>query len=353
MPEGRFTRWALATVLAFTPLLLTAQNDDGPILRPHKTVPQPGAAAAATLLVMCDLSCNWSLDGEPKGRIEAGASTKAKTGLGQHVVIATTEDGLDRIQQIAEVKGSGQTAVTLELKPLRAARLATESKATLLVTCDLACNWKLDGESKGHIEAGGSAKASVELGEHVVAAVTEDGQDSAEVVRSYKETGQALVRIDLNTVRATRLAAQARASADAMAREAARHEQERFLQKQQGADLGDTWTDPASGLMWQKRDNARNATWHQATEYCKNLRLSGYSDWRLPEIDELQAVWDPKHQYSLSGQLELSSYFLWSNSRGSASGEAWFFHFLNGRPVSATLDTSGNLRALCVRRPGK
>jgi hypothetical protein len=35
---------------------------------------------------------------------------------------------------------------------------------TLLVMCDLVCDWKLDGEVKGHIDAGGSAKVKVEPG---------------------------------------------------------------------------------------------------------------------------------------------------------------------------------------------
>jgi hypothetical protein len=360
MPGGKFAGWVLAAAIASLPLLLVAQNDDGPILRPHKSAPQPPPAATATLLAMCDLSCNWSLDGEQKGHIEAGASAKAKVGLGQHVVIATTEDGLDRVQQVAEARNSGQTVVTLELKPLRAARLAAESNTTLLVTCDLACNWKLDGESKGHIEAGGSAKAQAAFGDHIVSAATDDGMDSAELARSYKETGQALVRIDLSTVRTARVAAQQKASEDA---KAARLQQERLRQKEhQDAIARDTWADPATGLMWTKRDNGKDVNWSRAGEYCRNLRLDSHSDWRLPEIDELQAIYDPSRSeqdweygarhYHVKGQLELSGW-LWSSSQKNASGKAWLYEFLNGKQSPFGLDNYYGGRALCVRRSGE
>jgi len=48
------------------------------------------------------------------------------------------------------------------------------------------------------------------------------------------------------------------------------------------------WVDPDTGLMWAGKDNnGKDVNWRQATKYCRNLRLAGYSDWRLPTIDEL------------------------------------------------------------------
>jgi S1-C subfamily serine protease len=116
----------LAAAMMVAALPVVAQQDEGPILRPKTP---PAKPAAATLLVLCDLACNWKLDGEAKGRIEAGGSAKANVVLGQHMVAATTEDGLDKIQQLTEVKAAEQSVVNLELQPVRDARIKTEQEA--------------------------------------------------------------------------------------------------------------------------------------------------------------------------------------------------------------------------------
>ncbi|MGA2672528.1 MAG: tetratricopeptide repeat protein, partial [Terracidiphilus sp.] len=97
-----------------------AQQDEGPILRPNKPVAKP---AEATVLVICDLACDWKLDGKPRGRIAAGDSAAAPLSLGQHLVAAATEDALDKVETEIEIKTSGQTIVRLALQPVRDARL--------------------------------------------------------------------------------------------------------------------------------------------------------------------------------------------------------------------------------------
>jgi hypothetical protein len=58
-------------------------------------------------------------------------------------------------------------------------------------------------------------------------------------------------------------------------------------------DNGDgTITDQASGLMWQKDDSGEGMLWEDALEYCENLELAGYSDWRLPNAKEMQSIVD-------------------------------------------------------------
>lgn len=64
-------------------------------------------------------------------------------------------------------------------------------------------------------------------------------------------------------------------------------------------DNGDgTITDLNTGLMWQKTTEAKatslegRVTWYEAEEYAKNLRLGGYTDWRVPSIKELISLVD-------------------------------------------------------------
>jgi uncharacterized protein len=101
-------------------------QDEGPILKPNKP---PAKASSASILVTCDLSCTWKLDGEAKGSIDAGGAKKASLSLGQHLVDAATADGLDKIEQEVDIKTVGQTIVRLEFRPVRDARLKAEQDA--------------------------------------------------------------------------------------------------------------------------------------------------------------------------------------------------------------------------------
>jgi hypothetical protein len=59
------------------------------------------------------------------------------------------------------------------------------------------------------------------------------------------------------------------------------------------ADDRAQWTDQGTGLMWTRGDNNADLDFDQAVDYCTNLRLGGFSNWRLPEIQELQGLSDP------------------------------------------------------------
>ena len=55
------------------------------------------------------------------------------------------------------------------------------------------------------------------------------------------------------------------------------------------------YLDPETKLMWTIEDNGKDIDWHQANQYAEQLRLGGYSDWRLPTIDELKKLYDPQN----------------------------------------------------------
>lgn len=55
-------------------------------------------------------------------------------------------------------------------------------------------------------------------------------------------------------------------------------------------DNGDgTITDTDTDLMWQQGENPM-MKWESALEYCENLVLAGYNDWRMPNRNELQTI---------------------------------------------------------------
>jgi hypothetical protein len=131
-------------------------------------------------------------------------------------------------------------------------------------------------------------------------------------------------------------------------------------QNQTPANVGPpvTWTDPLTGLMWPLRDSGTRIGRNEAGDYCAALHLGGYSDWRLPTIDELQGIYDPalsvpSEGYGVQhvkGSLQLSG---WEWSSTPDNGDAWHFAFFLGERFSHQDGVSDQGRAICVRRPGK
>jgi len=235
-------------------------------------------------------------------------------------------------------------------------------KPILVVSCDLACNWKLDGQAKGHIAAGGTARVTDEAGAvFQVEATTEDGADSTG--RDGRVDAQKIVvDLQLKPIRDARLKTE-QGTRDQAAR---RQQQANQDLVEQSAGL---WRDQATGLMWTRKDSGDNndLNWHEATEYCRNLRLGGYSDWRLPTIDELQAISDPSVSLAVhccdihggwtstvhvKGNLQLTGAH-WSSTSGSAGGQAMYFSFAGAGRRSDPVNESTNFRALCVRNAGE
>lgn len=131
------------------------------------------------------------------------------------------------------------------------------------------------------------------------------------------------------------------------------------------------WIDPSTGLMWMARDNGRDVSWKKAMKYCRDLRLAGYSDWRLPNMAELQGTYDEavnsqglagvhddeQTTRHVKGDLFLTGY-QWSSNyrmddRGRPVGYAYYFDFNQGKPNDDADGYSSFKRALCVRGPGR
>jgi len=121
------------------------------------------------------------------------------------------------------------------------------------------------------------------------------------------------------------------------------------------------WTDPATGLTWTKQDNGGNMNyWNDAKSFCANLKLGGYSDWRLPSFEELQSINDPRsastmvyegksYPSGIKGGIILTGSMQWSATQDS-SGAALLLYFPSGHRQAHLPDYPKAGRALCVRR---
>jgi hypothetical protein len=77
-----------------------------------------------TLLISCDLSCDWKLDSKPQGRIAENQSTVVGLILGDHLVVAESTDGIAHFEKTIEVSTAAQTTLKVKLASLHSAQLS-------------------------------------------------------------------------------------------------------------------------------------------------------------------------------------------------------------------------------------
>ena len=101
-------------------------------------------------------------------------------------------------------------------------------------------------------------------------------------------------------------------------------------------------------------DNGKDISWRRANKYAENLSLGGYSDWRLPTIEELDTLYDPEDggECNVKKPFQLSSRWVWSSQReGWTSALQYNFYFRGGDRCG--VGESDRRRALCVRWSGE
>jgi hypothetical protein len=256
-------------------------------------------------------------------------------------VVPATAEALSRVPPSPKRKTTkGHTVwFVLLMAPLLAQGcLLAQSGAEVLATTDVDCDWRIDGASQGRLKADEIKEAGVAPGKHLLQAKSFDGLDLWSTVISVGQAGQERVFIKL-------LPARQRREADTV----------RDQQEEQEYKKHPTWTDPKTSLTWTREDNGDDVNWEEAAVYCQNLQLGGYSDWRLPSIEDLAGLYDRSQNVKgqrVKGDISLTGWS-WSGDRGTTPGDAWLFLFRFGVRASFPIAESSHLRAFCVRHPGK
>ena len=120
----------------------------------------------------------------------------------------------------------------------------------------------------------------------------------------------------------------------------------RFLDNGNG-----TVTDSKTGLMWAAGDNGEDIDFEDALRYCESFSAAGFSDWRLPDIEELKNLFDAgasKTGLGITEKISLTSCCPWSSY--DSTGVSSMLDFRNGKEIWGFKGDKELLRALPVRQ---
>ena len=116
-------------------------------------------------------------------------------------------------------------------------------------------------------------------------------------------------------------------------------------------DNGDTITDNLTQLVWQKIPNPNALTWEQALAYAEGLTIGTSSDWRLPNIKELQSL---NNELATNPSVftpyfsNLGIKFYWSSTTlPNQTLSAWYWSTIFG--ITTQSAKTGTNYVICVR----
>ena len=106
-------------------------------------------------------------------------------------------------------------------------------------------------------------------------------------------------------------------------------------------------TDTETGLIWQKT-YVTDKSWQQALKYCEESDYAGFTDWRLPNKNELASLVNYEKYNPASDFPDMPSEAFWSSSSLSDfTNGAWGVSFALGKVYSPNKSSSYLVR--CVR----
>ena len=97
--------------------------------------------------------------------------------------------------------------------------------------------------------------------------------------------------------------------------------------------------------MWQK-EYARDKTWQEALSYCENSNYAGYTNWRVPNKNELASLLNYKLPLPISdfpGIPNEQWLYFWSSSTYAGSTDnAWYVYFVSN-PTTSDIYIDGDV----------
>ena len=102
-----------------------------------------------------------------------------------------------------------------------------------------------------------------------------------------------------------------------------------------------TITDQATGLMWMQNDNGLAIAWEDALSYAESYSYAGYSDWRLPDIKELQSILDYTRSPETTNSAAIDPAFNCTQITNEAGNADYAWYWSNTTFCSQT-PTKGN-----------
>ena len=96
-----------------------------------------------------------------------------------------------------------------------------------------------------------------------------------------------------------------------------------------------------NGLTVNRAQNGADVNWSEAENYCKNLNMHGFDDWRLPDVNEAVKIVE-------SGRLKgEASYVMWTSTHKGAKQAV--IVGMSGAVNELGIQNRGQCRARCVR----
>lgn len=96
--------------------------------------------------------------------------------------------------------------------------------------------------------------------------------------------------------------------------------------------------DKSNMLMWQDNEDVIKLrfTHKEAIEYCNNLRIGEFTNWRLPTIKELEFIVDKKNDpyyiHRIFKNKIASGYWASDTLWRTFNFYAWYMNFISGTP---------------------